>query len=382
MKFSRNNYSHCTFKINIMKKMKTLITAWFLGSGIMVLTAQELKFPELDKSPMDAAYYPREAAFSNYMDVGERQPLKVKVLYCRPRTQGRDIFGALVPYGKDWRLGANEATEVTFYEPVDINGKVIDRGTYTMFAEVHPDLWIMKLSTQRFIAGSDNRDISKDILAVSVPATQVTEGRELFTIGFQQLDERHCNMVFEWDHTRAVLPIAFNPVLMAGEDASPLDLAQYPNDSRFHNYLKPEELEANAPKIRVVYGRPQMKGRNIFGEVVKFGEPWRMGANETTEITFFDKVSIGGKTISPGTYGIMAVVNEAQWEFVIHTNLPSWGTHRHDETTNVVRVKAPVEQTPSAVEALSILLDKRGDDRVDMIVAWDRSMARLPIILL
>ncbi len=365
-----------------MKSMKTFIALWLLGSGTMISTAQELKFPELDKSPMDAVHYPREAAFRNYMDAEERLDPKVKVLYCRPSKQGRPIFGSLVPYGKDWRLGANEATEITFYEPVDINGTVLNRGTYTMFAEVHPDFWVIKISTQRFIAGSDNRDITKDIAAVSIPTTHVPAERELFTIGFQEVDDRHCHMVFEWDHTRATLPISFQPVLMAGADASPLDLVQYPNDSRFHNYLKPEELEANAPKIRVVYGRPQKKGRKIFGEVVKFGEPWRMGANETTEITFFDKVSIGGKTLTPGTYGIMAVVEEGEWEFIIHTNLPSWGTHQHDETTNLVRVKAPVQKTPSDVEVLSILLEKKSDDQVDMIVAWDKSMARLPIVLL
>ena len=70
--------------------------------------------------------------------------------------------------------------------------------------------------------------------------------------------------------------------------------------------MKKEELEANVPKVRVTYARPQKKGRKIFGELLKYGERWRLGANETTEITFFNDVTINGTKVRKGKYGIFA----------------------------------------------------------------------------
>jgi hypothetical protein len=68
-----------------------------------------IKFSDMDKSPMDAAHYPRSAAFQNYLsDDDPDRSQQIKVLYCRPQKKDRDIFGALVSWGKDWRLGADE----------------------------------------------------------------------------------------------------------------------------------------------------------------------------------------------------------------------------------------------------------------------------------
>ena len=347
------------------------------------ISAQELKFPKLDPSPMDAAHYPRRAAFQNYLDADDPdRTQKIKVLYCRPNKKGREIFGKLEPFGKDWRLGANEATEVTFFQPVEIAGTTVPSGTYTMFAELQPDHWIIKISSERFIGGSKNRDVTKDIAHAKVALTKMPDVREEFTIGFQKVDEGNVNMLFEWDKTRATLPINLNaPSLTNGPDKSPMDLVQYPNMSRLRNYVKPEELDANEPQVRVVYSRPQMNGRKVFGELLKYGEMWRVGANETTLVTFFNDVTIGGKKVRKGTYGLFAKVNQGTWEFIIHKNTQSWGHPNHDEKDNVVTVVANVEKTPSSVEALSILLVENGTNKVDLVVAWENSMAKLPITL-
>jgi len=347
------------------------------------MNAQEKKskFPSLDKSPMDAVHYPRTSAFNNYMDEGDKLDRKIKVLYCRPQKKDRVIFGELVPYGQEWRLGANEATEVTFYDNVEIGGKFVSRGTYTIFADVNQKEWTIKISSQRFIAGTKDRDKSKDVVAVSIPTENMPEVREYFTIGFQKVDDGQANMIFEWDKTRATLPVSFNPVFLSGEDASPMDLVQYPTDSRFHNFLKPEELEANQAKVRVVYSRPQMKERTIFGELVKYGEPWRLGANETTEVTFFENVTINGKDIRRGTYGIMAVPNKDNWEITIHTNIPTWGVYNHDEESNVASITVPTQKTGEKVEALSMMFEKKSDKEVHLIIAWEETMVAVPVML-
>jgi hypothetical protein len=365
-----------------MNLKNTILLLMLVFISLFTVNGQELKFPDLDKSPMDAATYPRNAAWRNYLEGDAKNtPLKIKVTYCRPKKNERVIFGELVKYGEDWRLGANEATEVFFANPVEIGGTFIDAGYYTMFAEVHPAHWVIKISTERHIGGTANRDVSKDIVHVSVPVMNMADSRESFTIGFQRVDDDHCNMVFEWDRTRTVLPISFNPVFLAGDDASPMDLVQYPNMSRLRNYVKPEELAENEPKVRVVYSRPQKKGRVIFGDLLKYGEPWRLGANETTEITFFDDVTIGGKEVKKGKYGIMVIPNADKWEFVIHTGIPSWGTFGHDDATNIASVTAPVSKSATEVEALSIVFDKKDAKNVDMVVAWDKTQVRMPIVL-
>ena len=73
--------------------------------GFATLNAQDIKFPDLDKSPMDAVHYPRTTAFNNYMDEEDKQDRKIKVLYCRPYKKDRVVFGTLEEFGKDWRLG-------------------------------------------------------------------------------------------------------------------------------------------------------------------------------------------------------------------------------------------------------------------------------------
>ncbi|MFK7937474.1 MAG: DUF2911 domain-containing protein [Saprospiraceae bacterium] len=342
------------------------------------LSAQDLKFPKLDPSPMDAAHYPRRAAFKNYLDADDPDKTqKIKVLYCRPNKKERVIFGDLVPYGKTWRLGANEGTEVTFFQPVEIGGTYVNRGTYTMNADVFQNQWIVRLSTQRNIAGTSELDPSKIVATATAPVSGVSKSREEFTIGFQKVDDGNVNMVFEWDQTRATLPISLNPAELSGPDASPMDLVQYPSDSRFQNFRKP----VVEPQVRVVFSRPQKKDRDVWGGMKKAGEMWRVGANETTLVTFYQDVTIGGTKVKKGTYGLFAKINEGSWDFIIHKNTQSWGHPNHDEKDNVVTVNAKTLDTPETVEAMSILLVENGTDALDLIVAFDDKMAKLPIML-
>ena len=362
-----------------MRLKQLLIMLCLAVFVVMDATAQELKFPELDKSPMDVASYPSRAVFRNYL--GENDPdrtQKIKVLYCRPQKNGRAIFGGLVPYGQTWRLGANEATEVTFMQPVEIGGTFVGQGTYTINADVFSNQWIIRVSSERFIAGTSNLDPSKIVATGTAAVSAVPRTKEAFTIGFQKVDDGNVNMVFEWENTRATLPISLNPAIMAGDlDASPMDLVQYPVNSRFQNFREPKE----DPEIRVVYSRPQKKGRDVWGGMKKVGDMWRVGANETTTVTFFNDVTINGTKVRRGTYGLFAKINDGSWDFIIHKNVQSWGHPNHDEKDNVLTVNAATAKTPQTVEDMTILLEKNGDKQVDMIVAWDDLMAKLPITL-
>ena len=359
--------------------MKHLLLSLAFLMAYSVLSAQDIKWPGLDKSPMDIATYPRDAAFANYLDEDDpnRSP-KIKVLYSKPYKNDRVIFGELVPYGQDWRLGANEGTEVTFYQNVEIGGTLIPRGVYRLLAQVNKDHWDIVVSTHRFTAGSRDMDATKEVGRFKALTSAVSDVREQFTIGFQTVDEGNVDMILEWDQTRATLPINLNAASMDGVDASPMDMASYPDRSRFQNFLEADEVDANKPKIRVVYSRPQMNERKIFGGLIEYGNMWRVGANQTTTVSFYENVTIGGTEVRAGTYGLFAKVNEDNWEFIVHRNVNSWGHPNHDDAMNVVTVKAPVQKTAETLEAMTITFAEDGDN-VNILVGWENSMAALPV---
>lgn len=364
--------------------MKTnyLLSLCFIVLSSLSLTAQDVKFSDLDKSPLDAAHYPSASAYVNYLDEDDPdRTQKIKVLYSRPLKKGRTLFGDLIPFNKVWRLGANEGSEITFFQSVEINYVRVPAGTYTMFAEpLSKTAWNFRLSSERFVGGTSNLDASKEIINTKIAVVAVPNERESFTIGFQEIDDNTVHMLMEWGTTRAMLPINLSPPNLAGDDASPMDLIMYPAGSRLRNFLKTEELAANEPQVRVVYSRPTMKGRKVFGEMLKNGSMWRLGANETTEVTFFNDVMVGGKEVKAGRYGLFANVNEGEWEFILHKAVQSWGPPNFDEADTVVTVKAKTEKTPTTLEALSMTFVEKDDKTVELVVGWENTMARLPIM--
>jgi len=344
------------------------------------ITAQESKWPELDKSPMQISYYPANVAWRNYLSGDDREMRpKVKVSYSSPSKKDRKIFGELLTYGKEWRLGANEATEVTFYQAVEIGGVVLGPGYYTMSATVNENNWTVHFSTQRHIWGSENRDQTATVASITVNTNKTKEVRENFAIGFKEIDDNTAHMVIEWDDTNVAIPVAFNVTEFPDVDKSPGDMAHYPDNSRFTNYLKPEEVDGAKPKMNVSYGRPQMKGRKIFGELLKYGEVWRVGANESTEVTFFENVTVGDTDLRAGRYNLYAIVNEKEWTFIFNTDMPAWGSANRNEEKDVATVTVPVTTDSESLEALSIKFDKQDDKTVHMVVGWDKTRAALPV---
>lgn len=163
-------------------------------------------------------------------------------------------------------------------------------------------------------------------------------------------------------------------------DDSPLDIAYFPPRAAFRSFAKTEEArKADMPKIRVTYSRPQKKGRDIFGSLQKFGEVWRVGANESTEIMFFQDVKVGGTSIKAGRYTIYAIPQEREWEVHFSTDNDGWGQYAYDPTKSLVaKITVPTEKTPSTLEAFSIVFETI-DGGANMILGWDDTMVRVPI---
>ena len=129
--------------------MKLSTTIFLTIFASLILLGQDSKWPKLDASSMDVAYYPANVAWRNYLGPDQRNITpKLKVVYSRPQMKERTIFGNLVPFGQEWRLGANEATLLTTYQSVAIGDQVLAPGVYSVFAEVNEGEWTFHISSE------------------------------------------------------------------------------------------------------------------------------------------------------------------------------------------------------------------------------------------
>lgn len=163
----------------------------------------------------------------------------------------------------------------------------------------------------------------------------------------------------------------------AGLDSSPLDISYYPVN---YPVLKIQD-KVNEPLIaRVVYSRPQKRGRKLFGDLVSYGQVWRLGANEATEIEFFQDVKIDGKTVKRGRYTLYALVNEDKWTLIFNKETDTWGAFAYDPSKDVLRTTVPVEKKSDITEAFSISFQKVTTTKgANLVISWDDVMVQLPI---
>ncbi len=359
--------------------MKHLFTFIFIISTVGALSAQDEKWPAVDASTLDMIYYPQEVAWRNYLGDDQRNITpKIKLVYSRPAKKGRDIWGGLIPYGEEWRLGANEATTITFYAPVSLGGETIPAGAYTMSALVEKDHWTLNFSSESGIWGNANRDNDLTVASFRVKVKEVDDPREELSMTFQEVDDRNINLAIEWDGRRVLLPIGLNPAIFSNVDKSPLDMAHYPRTSAFTNYMEGDAKNVK-PKIQVTYSRPLKNDRVIFGELLKEGEVWRMGANEATEIVLYEDASVNGTKIAKGRYALFARTNANTWDIIFSKDYPIWGAYGRDESKDAATVSVPVEKGEEVLEALSIMFKENGEE-VHMHIGWDQTSVVIPFV--
>jgi Protein of unknown function (DUF2911) len=184
-------------------KKSTLVLLCFFSIAVAM---GQSKFPPMDKSPMDVSYYPVNYPILKIQDRAT-EPLLARVVYSRPQKSGRTVFGELVEYGKVWRLGANEATEIEFYKDVKIGGKKLKKGRYTLYALVNPDKWTIIFNSDTDTWGAFKYDAKKDVLRTEVPVQRNTEILESLTMAFEKVNGGF-NLLAGWDDVMVRLPIS------------------------------------------------------------------------------------------------------------------------------------------------------------------------------
>lgn len=187
--------------------MKYRMIIFLLCAGIVTATAQT-RPPAVDKSPMDMSYFP-----CNYpvLRIQNKitEPLCARVVYSRPQKNGRSVFGELVEYGKIWRLGANEATEIELYKDAKVKGNKLKKGRYTMYAIPVQDKWTIIFNRETDIWGAFQYDQTKDVLRVDVTPEKTAEPSEAFTMIFEKANGGGANLLVMWDAVKASIPFTF-----------------------------------------------------------------------------------------------------------------------------------------------------------------------------
>jgi hypothetical protein len=130
--------------------------------------------------------------------------------------------------------------------------------------------------------------------------------------------------------------------------------------------------------VDLIYSRPGMKGRKIFGDLVPWGKVWRTGANQATRIKFADDVTIAGQPVKAGEYAIFTVPNEKEWDIIINKGSANWGTDYKPEA-DVVRVKATPKKLDNSVETFTMQFDNIKPTSMDLQIMWDKTVVNVPI---
>ncbi|MEZ0610255.1 DUF2911 domain-containing protein [Fibrella sp. WM1] len=185
-------------------------TALLLGLLLITLTgATAQTFRGLDKSPMDMAYYPDDYAHDRKFapaKIGADKAM-VRVTYSRPAKNGREVFGKMVPYGKVWRAGANEAPEIKFYRDVTIGGKKIPAGNYALLVLPTETEWTVILSSDLDQWGAYSYNPALDVARVNVPVQKSDAVIENFSIQFAKKDATTATLYMGWDTAMVAVPI-------------------------------------------------------------------------------------------------------------------------------------------------------------------------------
>jgi len=191
--------------------MKFIYTALFIALPFMVFAQDERPKETLTDSDGTEITVPArnnsEARQSPSARVDQTVgTTRIHIRYGRPFVKDREIFGNLVKYDKVWRLGANEATTISFFDDIKIGDQTVEAGTYALFAKPSEDSWDIILNSEAAQWGAYERDPAKDVATVTVEP-KATDHTEMFTILFNNVTTETAHLVMRWAQTEVAVPI-------------------------------------------------------------------------------------------------------------------------------------------------------------------------------
>lgn len=170
--------------------MKRIFLSFALLGSVLLSNAQELP------SPSPTAKIEQRVGLTD-----------IEIAYSRPGAKERIVFGELVPFGKLWRTGANMNTTIEFSTNVNINGKTLKAGKYSVFTIPESDTWTVIFNSKTDHPGTVGYSEAMDVVRAEAKVSALGAPVETFTIDINQIREESAEIVFMWETTKAVLPI-------------------------------------------------------------------------------------------------------------------------------------------------------------------------------
>ncbi len=127
--------------------------------------------------------------------------------------------------------------------------------------------------------------------------------------------------------------------------------------------------------FEIVYSRPGVKNRTVFGGIVPYGQVWRTGANQATKITFNTPVKFNGTEVPAGTYGLFTIPGQDEWTIILNKNSTQWGAYQYDAKDDVLRFKVePVTLSETMIETFCIEFNRVKDESAVLTLVWDKTV--------
>lgn len=131
-------------------------------------------------------------------------------------------------------------------------------------------------------------------------------------------------------------------------------------------------------EVTVTYGRPSVRDRDIFGDLVPYDAVWRTGANEATAVTFSDDVMVEGQPLAAGTYSLFTIPGEDEWTVIFNSVAEQWGAYDYDEGNDVLRVTVEPEEADYS-ELMTFSFDEVGESEGELVLRWDETAVPITI---
>jgi hypothetical protein len=126
-------------------------------------------------------------------------------------------------------------------------------------------------------------------------------------------------------------------------------------------------------KISLVYSRPDVRGRKIFGGMEPYGAVWRTGANSATVIKFTDEVSMEGNKVPAGEYGLFSIPGEKEWTIILSKQPKQWGAYMYKEADDFLRFKVKTERLGALTETMTLAFTNVTTTSCDLQMMWEHS---------
>lgn len=132
-------------------------------------------------------------------------------------------------------------------------------------------------------------------------------------------------------------------------------------------------------EVEIEYSRPSRRDREIFGDLLPYGEVWRTGANARATIEFEDPISINGNKIEPGKYAILTVPEEKAMLFMLNSDTESWGANNYTGENNVLELKLKYDEVCELTETFTMGFENFRDSTASLFLKWEKTKIHVDI---